>query len=70
MLVRQINTLTLSVFAMKIHDAEKIVGYMRMINLCLGLVRFTLFTDIFLLFLLYFDINKFDFRGRVQMTSA
>ena len=32
MLVRQINTLTLSVFAMKIHDAEKIVGYMRMID--------------------------------------
>ena len=32
MLVRQINTLTLSVIAMKIHDAEKIVGYMRMID--------------------------------------
>ena len=39
MLVRQINTLTLSVIAMKIHDAEKIVGYMRMIDLCLGLVQ-------------------------------
>ena len=37
MLVRQINTLTLFVFAMKIHDTEKIVGYMRMIDLCLGL---------------------------------
>ena len=32
MLVRQINTLTLFVFAMKVHDAEKIVGYMRMID--------------------------------------